>query len=120
MVSVTQLPEPPYRMAREVKLNGGRTCVFRATQDNSEVDWKFEKCAKHKDSVSCEFATDSATRLAIACIRHKSEADATVRDVHKQRAGRHCTVTSPASSVMVLEQYTSSAQNSAKQCALWE
>jgi hypothetical protein len=52
-----------------------------------------------------EFATEPLTRLTIARIRDKFEVD---RTVHKQRSRRTCTVTSPAFSAMMLEQFTRS------------
>jgi predicted GNAT family acetyltransferase len=58
-----------------------------------------------------EFAREPPTRLTIARIRDKFEADVIVHDVKKQISGRTCTATSPASSAMVLEQFTPSPQS---------
>jgi hypothetical protein len=64
-----------------------------------------------------EFATKPPTRLTIARIRDKFETDGTVRDVYKQRSRRPRTAISPASSAMVLGQFTRSPQKSPNQCA---
>jgi hypothetical protein len=58
-----------------------------------------------------EFAREPPTRLTIARIRDKFEADVTVHDVNKQISGRTCTATSPASSAMVLEHFIPSPQS---------
>jgi hypothetical protein len=62
-----------------------------------------------------EFATEPPTRLPIARVRDKFGSDDTVHDVQKQRSGRPCTPTNPASSAMVLEQFTGPPQKSVKQ-----
>jgi hypothetical protein len=67
--------------------------------------WKFENMCEVQRQWRCEFATEPPTRLKIARIRNKFEADSTVQDVYKQRSGKPCTATSPASSAMVLEQF---------------
>jgi hypothetical protein len=65
-----------------------------------------------------EFATAPPRRLTIACVHDRFEADGTVHEVHKQRSGRPCSATSPASSAVVLEQFTRSPLKSTKQYAL--
>jgi DNA invertase Pin-like site-specific DNA recombinase len=47
-------------------------------------------------------------------MRDKCEADVAVHDVHKKRPGRPRTAKSPASSAMMLEQFTRLPQKSAK------
>jgi hypothetical protein len=79
--------------------------------------WKFENVCEVQRQWRREFGTEPPTRLTIARIRDKFETCGTVCDVHKQRSGRRCTATSPASSDMVLEQFTRSPQKSVRQCA---
>jgi hypothetical protein len=74
--------------------------------------FKFENVCEVQRQWRREFATKPPIRLIIARIRDKFETDGTVRDVDKQRSGRPRTATSPASSVMVLGQFTRSPQKS--------
>jgi hypothetical protein len=78
--------------------------------------WKFENVCEVQREWQIEFVTESPTRLTIAHIHDKFEANGTVHDGHKQRSGKPCTATGPTSSAMVLEQFRWSPQKSIKQC----
>jgi hypothetical protein len=78
--------------------------------------WKSENVCEVQRQWQREFEMEPPTRLTVARICNKFEADGTVHDVHKQRAGRPGRATSPASSGMVLVQFIRSPQKSAKQC----
>jgi hypothetical protein len=80
--------------------------------------FKFENVCEVQRQWRREFATEPPTRLTTARIRDKFETVGSVCGVHKQRSGWPRTATSPASSAMVLEQFTRSPQKSPKQCAL--
>jgi hypothetical protein len=79
--------------------------------------WKFENVYEVQKEWQIEFALEPPTRLTIAHIHDKFEADGTVHDGHKQRSGKPWIATGPSSSAMVLEQFTQSSQKSTKQCA---
>jgi hypothetical protein len=77
---------------------------------------KFENVVEVRRQWRREYATESPTRLTIACICGKFETHGTVCDMHKGRSGRPRTAISPASA-KVLGQFTRSPQKSTKQCA---
>jgi hypothetical protein len=63
-----------------------------------------------------KFAAEPPTRLTIAHIRDRFEADGTVHDVHKRRSGNPWLATSPTSSAMCrhsLQDHHRSSQNKA-------
>ena len=57
------------------------------------------------------------TRLTIACIREKFEAEGTVQDIHKHHFGRPQTSTSPTREERLLETYDHSPRKSVRQAA---
>lgn len=75
-------------------------------QDNFDVVLEIWKCVESARWWQHEFGTDPPTRLTVACIRVRFEADDTVHGVHKQRSGKLGIATSPTSSAVVLEQST--------------
>lgn len=85
----------------------------------SVLKWyfKYENINEVQRQWRNEYQTEPPTRLTIRRIRDKFEAEGCVKDVHKQRSGRPVTVTSPANSHLVLQQFTRSPQKSVRQCA---
>ena len=79
--------------------------------------FKFDNVAEVLCQWRREYTTVPPTRLTIARIIQKFETHGTVCSVQKEKAGRHRTATSHASSDMVLEQFTQSPQKSTRQCA---
>jgi len=77
---------------------------------------KFENVAEVQRKWKREFQTEPPTRLTITWLCNKFDTHGTICDVHRGRSGRPHTATSPASSAMVLERFTS-PQKSATQCA---
>jgi hypothetical protein len=73
--------------------------------------WKFENVCEVQRQWRREFAAEPPTRLKIARVRNKFEADGTAHDVHKEKSGRPCTP-SAASYTVVLERFTLSPQKS--------
>jgi hypothetical protein len=101
---------------RTVIENGGRTVVIWAVQDNFEVVLEIWKCMWSTKIVMDWICNRPSNTINSSRIREKFEASGTVHDVHKQRSGSLCTATSPASSAVMLEQFTHSPQRSARQC----
>ena len=77
---------------------------------------KFENVAEVRQW-KCEFQTQPPTRLTITRLCDKFDTRGTICDVYRGRSGRPHTATSPASSAMVLERFTTSPRKSATQCA---
>jgi hypothetical protein len=101
MALVTWMPEPRYRLTGQSKKMAAEQLSFESRKIVFRCNWKFENVCEAQRQWRREFATESPTRLTIACIRDKAETDGTMHDVHKQRPRRACTATSPASSAMV-------------------
>jgi hypothetical protein len=68
--------------------------------------WKFQNDNKVQMQWQCEFVTEPPTRVTIGCILDKFEVKGMAQDVHKQRSGKLHTITSPASSAVVLQELT--------------
>jgi len=77
---------------------------------------QFENVAEFNVSGSVSFKTQPPTRLTITRFCDKSDTHGTICDVHRWRSGRPLRATSPASSAMVLERFTTSTLKSATQC----
>ena len=88
-------------------------------EQKSILKWyiKFENVAEVQRPWKNEFQTQPPTRLTITWLCDKFDTHGTICDVHRGRSGRPHTATSPASSAMVLERFTTSPQKSAAQCA---
>jgi hypothetical protein len=80
--------------------------LFEQRKINLKWYWKFENVCEVQGQWRHELAMVPPTRLIVACICDRFEASCTVRYVGKQRYERPCTAVSPASSAMVLEQFT--------------
>jgi hypothetical protein len=79
-------------------------------------EWKFENVIEVQRQWKCEFQTQPPTHLTITWLSDKFNTHGTICDVHRGRSGRPFTATSPASSALVLERFTTSPQKSATQC----
>jgi len=78
---------------------------------------KFKNVAEVQRQWKREFQTQPPTRLTITRLLDKFDSHGTICDVHRGRSVRPRTATSPASSAMVLERFTTSPRMSATQCA---
>lgn len=79
--------------------------------------WKCENIAELQRQFRAKFQTDPPTRLTIARIRDRFEADGTVQDVHNHRSGRPRTSTSLTREERVMEAYYQSPRKSLRQAA---
>jgi hypothetical protein len=112
------MPEPPFQIAGQSKKMAVEQLSFEQCKIILKWYWKFENVCKVQKRWQCEFAMEHPTRLTFACIHDKFEADDMVHDVHKQRSGRSCTATSPASSAVVLEQFMITAKVRKTMCTM--
>ena len=79
---------------------------------------KVENVAEVQRQWKCEFLTQPPTRLTITRLCDKFDTHGTICDVQRERSARSLTATtSPASSAMVLERFTTSPWKSVTQCA---
>jgi len=78
---------------------------------------KFENVAEVQRQWKREFQTKPPTCLTITWLCDKFYTHGTICDVNRGRTGRLLTATSPASSAMVLERFTTSPRKSATQFA---
>jgi len=78
---------------------------------------KFENVTEVQRQWKREFQTQPSTRLTITQLCDMFDTHGNICDVHRGRCGRPRTATSPASSAMVLERFTTSPRKSATQCA---
>ena len=78
---------------------------------------KFENVAEVQRQWQREFQTQPPSRLTITRLCDKFDTRGTICDEHRGRSGRPLTATSPASSAMVLERFTTSPRKSVTQCA---
>jgi len=88
-------------------------------EQKSILKWyiKFENVAEVQRQWKREFQTQPPTCLTITWLCDKFDTHGTICDVHRGRSERPRTATSPASSAMVLERFTTSPWKSATQCA---
>jgi len=77
---------------------------------------KFENVAEVQRKWKRGFQTQPPTRLTITRLCDKFDTHGTICDVHRGRSGKPRAATSPTSSAMVLERFTS-PRKSATQCA---
>jgi len=78
---------------------------------------QFENVAEVQRQWKHEFQTQLPTHLTITRLFDKFDTHGTICDVHRGRSGGPLTATSPASSAMILERFTTSPRKSATQCA---
>ena len=79
---------------------------------------KFENVAEFQRQWKREFQTQPPTRLTITRLCDKFDTHGNICDVQTRgRSGRPLTATSPASSAVVFERFTTSPRKSVTQCA---
>ncbi|XP_042225978.1 uncharacterized protein LOC121868990 [Homarus americanus] len=79
--------------------------------------WKSENVCDVQRQWRREFTTEPPTRLTIARIRDKFEAEGTVQNMHKNRSGRRRSSTGEENAALVLQAFTQSPQKSVRHTA---